>query len=120
MEILRPEILKLKRLLIKAGVNFEVCILPDFKDSAEPGSLEKYTGLKHGVQIILYNKNGVRLADAVQNTFTYGFRKNLIEIMGGLTAEEKRDDDVLGYLTAEDVAERFIYCYKNDTSVYKK
>lgn len=29
-------------------------------------------------------------------------------------------DDVLGYLTAEEVFKRFKYCYKHNTSVYRK
>ena len=38
--------------------------------------------------------------------------------MGALTEEEMKNDDVLGFLTAEEVFKRFKYCYENNTNVY--
>ena len=57
----------------------------------------------------------------VEGDFTYGGDENLLEIMGLLTLEEREDhDDVIGFLTAEDVFERIQKTWKkqekkNDT-----
>lgn len=53
------------------------------------------------------------------NTRSNGSHCGLLEIMYGLTEEEYEYDDIKGYLTANDVANRFSYCYKNQTLVYK-
>lgn len=58
------------------------------------------------------------LCDAVYHNFSYGNENDLLEIMGGLTEEEAEEDSVLGYLTPEEVAERFEYCYRNNTDTY--
>lgn len=58
--------------------------------------------------------------DVIQNPLSYGWTENLLEIYGGLTEEENKIDAVLGWLTAEEVFERFKYCYENNTTVYKK
>lgn len=53
-------------------------------------------------QVILLDEFNERIADAVHNPMSYGFEEGLLEIMGkgcGLV----EDDDVLGYLTAEQV-----------------
>ncbi len=42
----------------------------------------------------------------IQGTYTYGGLENKLEIKGLLTEEEKENDDVCGWLTAEDVFER--------------
>lgn len=47
-----------------------------------------------------------RVCSIVQGTCTYGGLENKLEIMGLLTEEEKENDDVCGWLTAEDVFER--------------
>lgn len=73
-----------------------------------------------GHQIILFNTVGERICDAIINDRSYGNEKGLFEIMGGLTEEELAIDGVLGYLTAEEVFERFKYCYENDTNIYRK
>jgi len=43
---------------------------------------------------------------------------DLIEICGGLTAEESNQGPVLGYVSAADAFKRFKYCYKNNTHIY--
>jgi hypothetical protein len=50
---------------------------------------------------------------------SFGSHRGLLEIMYGLTEEEYEYDDIKGYLTAKGVANRFSYCYKNKTLVYK-
>ena len=37
---------------------------------------------------------------------SYGYKDGLIEIMGLLTEEEREQDDVVGYLTPEEVFRR--------------
>ena len=58
------------------------------------------------------------LCDAVCHNFSYGNEDDLLEIMGALTKEEMELDSVLGWLTPEEVAKRFEYCYRNNTYVY--
>lgn len=55
-----------------------------------------------------------------QGEYTYGGRNNLLEICGGTTLEERKEqgEEYLGYLTAENVLERIRYCYLNQTSKY--
>lgn len=58
------------------------------------------------------------LCDAVCHNFSYGNEDDLLEIMGALTKEEMELDSVLGWLTPEEVAKRFEYCYRNNTDIY--
>lgn len=58
--------------------------------------------------------------DAVCHGFSYGNEGGYVEIMGGLTEEESERDSVLGWLTPEEAAERFAYCYTHHTCVYKE
>lgn len=48
----------------------------------------------------------------VCNDCSYGHELGLLEIMGLLTSEEKKFDDVVGYLTAKEVFERI---YREDS-----
>ena len=63
-----------------------------------------------GYQVNYYDKDGVRIADAIEHFGSYGHEQDLLEIMGLLTPEEKEYDSVVGWLTAEDVFDRI----KND------
>ena len=56
-------------------------------------------------QIVCPN-NAMRYISVVQGTGTYGGPENKLEIMGLLTPEEATQDEVVGYLTAEDVFTR--------------
>jgi hypothetical protein len=60
------------------------------------------------------------LMTVYQGEHTYGGSKNLLEICGGMTLEERKEqgEEYLGYLTAENVFERIKYCYLNQTSKY--
>ena len=66
-----------------------------------------------------YNKEEC-LMIVYQGEHTYGGSNNLLEICGGTTLEEKKEqgEEYLGYLTAENVFERIKYCYLNQTSKY--
>lgn len=61
------------------------------------------------------------LCDAVCYNFSYGSEDDLLEIMGAVTKEEAEENsDIVGWLTPEEVAKRFIYCYKNNTRTYQE
>lgn len=53
-----------------------------------------------------------RVISIVQGIYTYGEEEDLLEIMGLLTEEEKQYDDVVGYLSAENVFNRITEYYK--------
>lgn len=95
------EILKLKGMLEEAGVPFTFT--------------ETYRKQYPAYQIWLGG-----FADVIQHRGSYGNEQDLLEIMGGLTEEEKKYDSVLGWLTAEEVFKRFKYCWEHQTSVYKE
>lgn len=63
-------------------------------------------------QIIVYEK-GKRVWDAVCYPGTYGYNKGLLEVMGGPVVKPSDGDSVCGYLTAEDVIERYEEYKKN-------
>lgn len=44
--------------------------------------------------------------DAIEHYVSYGNEQDKLEIMGLLTPEEKKNDSVLGYLSAEEVFSR--------------
>lgn len=56
-------------------------------------------------QIIVY-KNGKRSWDAICHYGSYGYAEGLLEIMGSIVDEEKDGDEVVGWLTAQDVINR--------------
>ena len=105
------EILKLKDMLEKANIPFE------FTDDLY--------GIKNNINWFMLNNYPAyqirigNLCDAVEHCYSYGNEQDLLEIMGGLTAEEQLSDGVLGWLTAEEVFKRFKYCYENNTSIYE-
>lgn len=68
-------------------------------------------GYKH-YQIAYPNNEDTRIVSVIEGTGTYGNESNLLEIMGLLTAEEREEDSVRGYLTAEDVFDRILKHYK--------
>lgn len=66
-----------------------------------------------GQQVVVCEESGRRwLWDAVCHQHSYGGNRGLIEVMEHtennyvLTAEERECDDILGYLTAEDIIKR--------------
>lgn len=85
--IYRIEIEKLDKMLSKANANYELCNVHD------------------GYQILLFDENDEIIADAICHGGSYGHTEGLLEIMGkGVKAE---DDDVEGWLTAEQVFDRW-------------
>ena len=102
------EIEKLKEMLEKANIPFT------YNDDFFRGYH------KPSYQIVIFDKDRKRLCDVVYHLGSYGYDEGLLEIMGGLTEEEDKYDEVLGYLTAEEVFKRFKYCYEHNTRYYVK
>lgn len=55
---------------------------------------------------INYPNREKRIISVIEGIGTYGEADDKLEIMGGLTEEEAENDDVAGWLTAENVFER--------------
>ena len=107
MKVNYTEIFKLKEMLEEAGIPFEF-------NEDYLGEMALFNNIvQHSYQIKI-NEN----IDAIQCVGSYGGYQDLIEIMGALTEEEMKNDDVLGFLTAEEVFKRFKYCYENNTNIY--
>lgn len=89
------EIFRLKEMLEKAEIPFS------FNDVFD------------GYQII-YPDTEIQecVMDAIERKGSYGSQNDKIEIMGLLTEEESQDDDVVGWLTAENVFERIEKHYR--------
>ena len=62
-------------------------------------------------QVIVYDSDGVRLWDAICHPGSMGFKQGLLEIMGEIVRVD--DDEVEGYLTAQDVIKRLEELYGN-------
>lgn len=92
------EIIRLKKMLEKENIPF----------TFEP--------LYEGFHITVMSDN--HSISIIEHRYSYGNEKDLLEIFGGLTKEEKKDDAVLGYLTAEEVFKRVKYCLEYDTDEY--
>lgn len=80
------EMRKLEKMLLKAKANYKLHSLYD------------------GFQIILYDNNRNRMADAICHSGSYGHENDLLEICGLGTQDY---DDVEGYLTAEEVFKKW-------------
>lgn len=63
-----------------------------------------------GQHIVIVYYDGVRIFDAVCHYGSYGYHNGLLEILGSIVSEED-GDQVVGYLTADDVIERIIRVY---------
>lgn len=57
-------------------------------------------------------EKGVTVCSVIQSPFSYGGEDNRLEIMGLLTDEEREEDDVVGWLTAEEVFARIAFHWK--------
>ena len=85
------EIIKLHELLNDAGITHLFVFDPE------------NVGFELG-----YVENGEVVCSACTHSFSYGHENGLIEIMGLLTPEELKRDEVAGWLTAEDVFQRIV------------
>lgn len=60
-----------------------------------------------------FTVDGERVCSVIENFGSYGHEADRLEIMGLLTADEGDEDDVCGWLTAEDVYLRIVSHYQN-------
>ena len=128
------EIFKLKEMLEKAEIPYIFIdrVEEDRKLMKNNEYLNEYLKDKEYYQILLFNDfrevmehyntykvfdNEKRIISIVQGYGTYGEEDDLLEIMGLLTEEEEKIDDVTGYLTAEDVFNRIIKYFKDKSEV---
>ena len=128
------EIFKLKEMLEKAEIPY--IFIDIFEENRKLMKnneyLNEYLKDKEYYQILLFNDfrevmehyntykvfdNEKRIISIVQGYGTYGEEDDLLEIMGLLTEEEEKIDDVTGYLTAEDVFNRIIKYFKDKSEV---
>ncbi len=63
-----------------------------------------------GQHMVIVYSNDVRIFDAICHYGSYGYHNGLLEIMGSIVTDED-GDQVVGYLTADDVIERIINTY---------
>ena len=120
------EIFKLKEMLEKDEIPY--IFIDRFEEDRKLMKNNEYLKDKEYYQILLFNDfrevmehyntykvfdNEKRIISIVQGYGTYGEEDDLLEIMGLLTEEEEKIDDVTGYLTAEDVFNRIIKYFKD-------
>lgn len=109
MKVEYKSIFKLKIMLDNAEIPYE------FFDR----SFIDYNKLQYPFyQIIVYEPNQedieepIRLISVIQGYGTYGESQDLLEIQGCLTTEERKEDSVVGYLSAYEVFKRIKENYK--------
>lgn len=90
------EIFKLEEMLERADIPFE------FQEVFTDSAYEK--GYQIGYPVLPPNNNNI--CSVVEHGFSYGHRDDLLEIMGLLTDEERENDSVVGWLSAENVFDR--------------
>ena len=91
------EIFRLKKMLEEANIPFDFFeIYPDARKIMP--EFEHWH--------INYPNRNKFIISVIEGFGTYGEQDDKLEIMGGLTEEEKEDCDVIGWLTAEEVFER--------------
>ncbi len=124
------EIFKLKEMLEKAKIPY--IFIDRFEENRKLMKINEYLNEylkdKEYYQILLFDDfrevmeryntykvfdNEKIIISIVQGYGTYGEEDDLLEIMGLLTEEEEKIDDVTGYLTAEDVFNRIVKYFKN-------
>ena len=88
---------------IKKNYNYEVLKLASLLQAR--GFRYSVNEICGGAQVILYDSRNERVADAVCHPYSYGANEGLLEIMGLGT-----EDDVIGWLTAEDVLRIWTEC----------
>ena len=93
------ELDKLEQYLQDAGIRYER-IDEEGPYKADAG-LPKGFGTWH--QLIVYDNMGRQMWDAICHWGSYGYEQGLLEIMGSVLTG---DEDVIGYLTAQDVIDR--------------
>ena len=110
------EIRKLDERLTELGVNHALVSRDISRDIYGYGNAYS-TVNDWGLQVIVYKQDAEQvrknvLWDAICDLGSYGYEQGLLEIMGVIVDEKKVKDRVEGYLTADEVMQRY-----NDWSV---
>lgn len=65
---------------------------------------------------VLYPSEELCICSVIEHQISYGHKEDLLEIRGLMTQKElkREDDDVLGYLTADDVFKRIRKHYNKE------
>ena len=63
---------------------------------------------------VWYPSRDNAVCDVICHKYSYGGNDGLLEMMGLLTDEEGEDDDVIGWLTADEVYRRISADYKGE------
>ena len=119
------EIYKLKKMLEDAGIPFDWTENWGY-DEKEVKSLREIAPDLIEQYQICYPKGSFihcenRWISVIEGFCTYGAEKDKLEIMGGLTSEEKREEeDVIGWLTADDVYQRIKNHWEEHKNMRKK
>lgn len=90
-------IFRLKDMLDEHNIPYEFVFMPDIL----------------GFRLCYPSMDKDLVCSVVETGMSYGHENDLLEILGLLTYEEKRMDDVVGHLTAEDVFQRIKSHYDN-------
>lgn len=93
-------------------------MLEQFEDTQEEYIFDLEKDI-FGCYHILYPNNIIRECSVICNPYSYGGKEGLLEIMGLLTKEESENDDVIGWLTAEDVFNRIKKDWKENRYFYR-
>ena len=104
MKVEYKEIFKLKDMLDKSDIKYEFIDRTDIRFNNPFYQIVVYEKYNDWNELSDYKPK--RLISVIEGWCSYGGDKDLLEIMGCLTEEEKKHDDVKGYLTAENVFER--------------
>lgn len=119
------EIYKLKKMLENAGIPFDWTENWGYDEKEIKSLREIAPDLIEHYQIC-YPKGSFihcenRWISVIEGFCTYGAEKDKLEIMGGLTSKEKREEgDVIGWLTADDVYQRIKNHWKEHKNMRKK
>lgn len=84
----------------------------------EAGIPFKIRELNGGYQIA-YPNYEERVCSVVEHSFSYGAGYDLLEIMGLLTEAESENDDVIGYLSADNVFGRISKHYAENNNKWQ-
>ena len=107
------EIFRLKEMLEQAEIPFV------YTDRSYPLEIPLFDDRKQYTHYHIEYPEGMptdkRVCSVIQGCGSYGGQANLLEIMGLLTSEEKADDRVCGWLTAEEVFERIKKHYESQS-----
>ena len=93
------ELDKLEKLLRERGLNVERC--DEVKNFELPwiGEITRH-------QVTVIDEKGKVVFDAICQTGSYGYQQGLLEIMDGTLKLTKVDDEVEGWLTADEIMKR--------------